>query len=135
MTHIAFGLEISKKSFVWGCNLTYVPFGSVAFFTLTMSPSCKSMFSIIWKNPWRAFQLKSTQRRTISETSLQAYSKTITFEYLPSMACISCLPLQWIPEHHNEKLAQQHHYEVQTTLDNQYAEMLQVRLEISIENS
>ena len=64
-THIAFGLEISKKSFVWGCNLTYVPFGSVTFFTLTMSPSCKSMFSIICI--WKQHQLKKlkTQSRTI----------------------------------------------------------------------
>lgn len=48
VTHIAFGFEMSKKSVVWGCNLTYVPLGRVAFFTRTKSPSCKSIFSIIW---------------------------------------------------------------------------------------
>jgi len=48
-THMAFGLEISRKSFVWGCSLTYLPLGRVTFFTVTVSPSCRNKFSIIYK--------------------------------------------------------------------------------------
>ena len=49
-THTALGLDMSRKSFVWGRSLAYVPFGRVAFFTLILSPSFKTIFSIIWKN-------------------------------------------------------------------------------------
>ena len=46
-THTALGLDMSRKSSVWGRSLTYVPFGRVAFFTLILSPSFKTIFSII----------------------------------------------------------------------------------------
>jgi hypothetical protein len=39
LTNIALGLEISKKSLVWGCSFIYVPFARLAFFTCTTSPS------------------------------------------------------------------------------------------------
>ncbi len=43
----ALGLEMFVKSVVCGCSLTYVPLGSVALRSVTMSPSCSTRFCII----------------------------------------------------------------------------------------
>lgn len=87
-THMALGLEISKKSLVWGCNFTNVPFTRLALFTWTMSPSWSTMFCIIYKPRERRIRRVMVRR-----------AKSVL---VPSTVSISRPPRQRIRGPHNE---------------------------------